>query len=513
MAASNPPDVMAYLAPSNVSIYDHLAQVLATVHVGDIKDAKANFHKISREVLETTMAWRDEAPPSKSDMTSQQASRDLFRTTKAAADPVSAVLGHRERELDTYVPDIMGEANLLNWSGVSLGEAEVCKVMLSIRELAKSHPEFKSVRFFGKILARNSDYFVAECEMTGIDELPPTGLPPNHIGRRNIEKVLHHNKIKYYVTSYPGAPWTALPNVRWDQLQAVPAVRKLLTGDLKAPFASYPPFPGDTEAQYLRARIAFLAHHTVLSPLGYFKEAPVDLEALPPQPDNGIVFSGEWMPPESASELEGLLKIEAWQKHYPSIDIFDDPEMVKTEDGKWEPEAFEPEAYPLRDCAADVEAEAAGHPNWVGRVCSQQNRACSPIVMRSVRFPGAVVVAHGPRFVCFYHGWGDEYKRQLVTCKLTPQLVCPLIQADNKYRVLIPPVYEPEDPANPDGPKKEVKPPKEIPYPKEDWKTYNDEQKDLRDKMYLDHEALMKKEAEEKEEARKAAESDALDAI
>jgi hypothetical protein len=48
------------------------------------------------------------------------------------------------------------------------------------------------------------------------------------------------------------------------------------------------------------------------------------------------------MPPESASELEGLLKIEAWQKHYPSIDIFDDPEMVKTEDGKWEPEAFEP---------------------------------------------------------------------------------------------------------------------------------------------------------------------------
>ena len=31
--------------------------------------------------------------------------------------------------------------------------------------------------------------------------------------------------------------------------------------------------------------------------------------------------------------------------------------------------------------------------------------------------------------------------------------------------------------------------------------------------QYLDHEALMKKEAEEKEEARKAAESDALDAI
>ncbi len=35
-------------------------------------------------------------------------------------------------------------------------------------------------------------------------------------------------------------------------------MRKLLTGDLKAPFASYPPFPGDTEAQYLRYSVYLL---------------------------------------------------------------------------------------------------------------------------------------------------------------------------------------------------------------------------------------------------------------
>lgn len=111
MAATNPPaDVMAYLAPNNVSIYDHLAQVLATVKVEGVADPKANFNKISREVLESTMMWCDDAPLPKVDVTAQQASRDLFRSTKAAADQATAIVAHRERELDTYIPDIMGEA-------------------------------------------------------------------------------------------------------------------------------------------------------------------------------------------------------------------------------------------------------------------------------------------------------------------------------------------------------------------------------------------------------------------
>jgi len=371
-----PADVKAYLAPNNVSIYDHLAQVLATVKVEGSADPKANFNKISREVLESTMSWRDEEPAAKVDTTAQQESRDLFKVVKSAADPVSAIVMQTERELDTYVPDMMGEAALLNWSGVSLGESEVCKVMLSIRKLATVHPEFKSVRFFGKMLGRNGDYLICECEMTGPDELAPTGLPPNHAGRRNIEKVIHHNKLKYYVCSYPGAAWTALPNVRWDQLQSVSSVRKLLTGNLKAPFASYPPFAGNTEAEYLRARIALIAANTLLSPAGYFKEVPADMDALPPQPDHAIAFSGDWVPPEAPVDLEALLKIEAWAKHYPSVDIFDDPEMVKDEEGKWDPPNFEPEPYPVRDCAAEGEASANAKPLWIGRVCAKQVCRC-----------------------------------------------------------------------------------------------------------------------------------------
>ena len=56
-------------------------------------------------------------------------------------------------------------------------------------------------------------------------------------------------------------------------------------------------------------------------------------------------------------------------------------------------------------------------------------------MLRSLRFPGAVVVAQGPRFVCFYHGWGDQFDGNITTPKLTSELVCPAVSADDKYRV------------------------------------------------------------------------------
>ena len=45
------------------------------------------------------------------------------------------------------------------------------------------------------------------------------------------------------------------------------------------------------------------------------------------------------------------------------------------------------------------------------------------------------MVAQGPRFVCFYHGWGDQFDGNMITPKLTSELVCPTVSADDKYRV------------------------------------------------------------------------------
>ena len=56
-------------------------------------------------------------------------------------------------------------------------------------------------------------------------------------------------------------------------------------------------------------------------------------------------------------------------------------------------------------------------------------------MLRSLRFPGAVVVAQGARFVCFYNGGGQEVNNKLVTPMLTTEIDCPQVAADDKYRV------------------------------------------------------------------------------
>ena len=77
-------------------------------------------------------------------------------------------------------------------------------------------------------------------------------------------------------------------------------------------------------------------------------------------------------------------------------------------------------------------------------------------------------------------------------------------------QVFVPLVYQPENPDEPDGAQKLIAPVVPPAYPKEDWKTYNDEQTDLRDHMYLEQEELNKKEKEEEEATRKAKEEEAV---
>ena len=47
-------------------------------------------------------------------------------------------------------------------------------------------------------------------------------------------------------------------------------MKKLFTGELKAPVTTFPPFPG-SEMHYLRAQIARISATTHISPSGYFQ--------------------------------------------------------------------------------------------------------------------------------------------------------------------------------------------------------------------------------------------------
>ncbi|EKX40636.1 hypothetical protein GUITHDRAFT_154040 [Guillardia theta CCMP2712] len=471
-------EAVGALGGGEESVIEHLSQVLAVAALEHEENATEKFMELSRSVLESTLRWRKEGASLGQELSDVISIRDLFKTPKSSVDFSSGILKENiyERVTDTYVPDVAAEAQLLQWAGICIGEVETQKVMLAMRRLAAEHPELKMVRFFGKMLGTRGDYYICEGEMTCPDEMAPRGLKPNDPRRRSIEKAIHHNKLKYFVCSYPGATWTTLPNVNLEQLQAVGSIKKLLTGDLHAACASYPPFPGETEAEYLRAKIAWIGINTILSPAGFYKEVPADLESSPRQPDNIIQHEGSWSPFEDEAQARS---IGSWARHYPPLpddDNFPD-DFGPDEEGNWP--VIDPEPYPIRPLDPAVEDE-----KWFSRSCAAQCKRYAPVALYSIEFPGAVMVSKGARFYALYIGWGNSENFHLHTPKYAPGLIMPPVNSDVIYTVKEEPVKTTDENGNVVEQPVEVPPP----YPQEGWKHFNEEQMDLRDKFQLEWE-------------------------
>ena len=117
-----------------------------------------------------------------------------------------------------------------------------------------------------QILGTDADYIVAEGVLAGDDAEE----------RRDSNGVLVEvpgegaNKYTYFVCNYAGGAWTRLPDLTPDQAVGARSIKRFFTGNLDAPVAGHPPFPG-TERNYLRAQIARIAAATVLAPSGYYQ--------------------------------------------------------------------------------------------------------------------------------------------------------------------------------------------------------------------------------------------------
>ena len=492
-------------------------QVLTNVTLNNSENPVENFHKISREVLENTLKWTDEPAPVKLDLSKQAESHNLFKVPcqpaskmaplpcltlsrpqirKEITNPDNAIARESRVRADTYVPDISAEQELLTWTGISVGGVNASRIMLSIRQLASEHPELKSVRFFGKILGKLADYYICEGEVTACDQAPPKGLKPNHPEKRNFEKAAQHNRFKYYVCSSPGAPWAALPNLMYYQLLAIPNNKRFLTGNLASPVNTFPPFPGSTEAEFLRAKIAHIAERTIMSPAGFFAEHPADADAG--RKVHSIIPVADWAPPEDLSGYKTeAWPVASWARHYPQVPDADDfgEEFVPDETGKW-PD-IEPEGWPVRPCTEEEDQKL-----WIARQCSRQYKKNAPVCLLSRQYPGAVVAMQGKRFVNFYMGFGNLETEKMYTPMFMEGTVMPKVHADEVYKVVRHPTIEKDA----DGNITATIPPEVKPrYPLEGWLHYNDEQPDLRDKMYVEWEALKKKEEEERVAAAAAA--------
>lgn len=289
------------------------------------------------------------------------------------------------------VPDLLDDANLYEWAGVSFGKGEVYRLYLSIKKLCETLPaEAEKIRLFGKISTRTLPYYIVEGvnpeDEEGVDEAKQEGKTGA-------------NKYAYWVTqSIEEGKWTKLPNVSMEQVVKARQFRRLFTGSLDAPVPSYPPFPG-SERHLLRAQIACIAGATSISPDGYFDLNDDDPPSVVPAEAEAMAERF----PKTSSELKDP---EGWKHHECDLNrlgrVTALPEQQDENGEVIEPEDPVEPATPLDT----IKPEA-----WTFRVCpgGVGTSAGSVVVARSLLWPGAVAVTAGRRFVNVYVGNGVAY--------------------------------------------------------------------------------------------------------
>lgn len=165
------------------------------------------------------------------------------------------------------VPDIAWEMDKFKWASMGFSDAETYAIQCSMRHLATT-PEMTEARFWGKILGTKKYYYIAECR--GPAYVLPDDNPPE-IEEANGERGL--NRFTYWVTTEPyavQADWTMLPYVTKEHIKQARKIKKLFTGDLKAPVISHPHFAGNEE-WLLRTQIARISASTILAMKGQYK--------------------------------------------------------------------------------------------------------------------------------------------------------------------------------------------------------------------------------------------------
>eukprot|EP00760_Papus_ankaliazontas_P036614 PhM_4_TR8359/c2_g1_i1/m.69556/K19756/RSPH4A; radial spoke head protein 4A len=229
---------------------------------------------------------------------------------------------------------IVNDARYWRMCGVGLPDSEVFLLEQSITRHAQDN-NLEEVQFMGRINGTGGNYYVVVSKRVlsknekVFEERNTMPLPP----RKGVEVDMQSepawkglNRYTFWVCSYAGGAWTALPDLTPQQLNASRSIKKLFTGDLEASVVSYPPFPWK-EAVYLRAQLARIWSSTIVSPQGAIvqpdppededdQEEPEDGKPLPPKESKYLaltVASKEWAPPDEG--VEGMNTLEGWVHH------------------------------------------------------------------------------------------------------------------------------------------------------------------------------------------------------
>jgi radial spoke head protein 4A len=385
------------------SLYEHLVELMLKIVVEQPDNALANLEALSASVRAKTFpdfaggggtggaAASEELVSARAALLSAQ-----LAVFKAPVADEEGAGGPGEP-----VQDLTGDAALLEWGGVGLGRTEAFRTHLALKHLAAKFPA-KGLRWWGRLFGRGGDYTVAEGVMDAGEE---EGDDDKDALGNAIQKTGDGpNKFTYFVCVGFGAPWTKLPRVTPHQLTATRALRRYLTGDLAAPVAGHPPFPGN-EANLLRATIALISADTQLAIAGSLTAVEGD--------ENGAVEPNaeEWEAPDLSGAdgwVHAALEINALGRTRPNPPVMDAEGNEVPVEGAPEPSA------PLKGVGEDPpvdEAAPEGGGAWLFSAAPVSGLAegeapTGPFVAKSLRWPGAVMVGLGKKCAGAYVGWG-----------------------------------------------------------------------------------------------------------
>jgi radial spoke head protein 4A len=118
------------------------------------------------------------------------------------------------------MPDLLADMRLLQWAGIGFGEQETYRLQKSLKKFAAAKP-YKAVRFWGKLLGTEKDYYVIECEGEVEDDGADVDVDPDVEPDPKLEgKGTGVNEFQYWVSQDSLADWSRLPELSYSDLIA-----------------------------------------------------------------------------------------------------------------------------------------------------------------------------------------------------------------------------------------------------------------------------------------------------
>ena len=305
-----------------------------------------------------------------------------------------------EKEINCAIDDLPSTMKMFEWSGISFGDAETFRIYKAMKRLAKTSGA-THLRFWGKFLGRQRDYFVIEGTLPYSEEAKAAE------GAEARGKGV--NSHVYWVTDDLLSDWIQLPDSEPKYILAARSIKYVVTGNLNADLNTNPKFPGK-ERHYLRAQIARITHTTTLAPRDYLK--PND------ENDREVEANEEFACPA----VGDLTNTENWVHEYHHIMNAGIAEHDVSHIGEEEREEAlaaledkDPFVERLKGANDDKQVfpklEGAWTTKTVGNTQSYQaaedgtvTYACAEV--RSLRWKGAITVSQNGRWANLYIGYG-----------------------------------------------------------------------------------------------------------